>query len=127
MMISAAQRGLLVAAGLFVWAPRTWWLVGLAAVVLSQVVIGSAWGDAKVGTIANALATYVRSIVSGNSPFDRFINGDRAALSPQQQVGLQIFRGKGNCTACHVGELHFNGRAFRVAGCTKSRMTTPSH
>src|SRR6266511_3662130 len=53
--------------------------------------------------ISRALATYVRSILFGNAPFDRFGNGDRTALSPRQRAGLEIFRGKGNCVACHVG------------------------
>ena len=38
--------------------------------------------------ISRALASYVRSILSGDSPFDRFINGDRTALSAEQQAGL---------------------------------------
>lgn len=69
--------------------------------------------------LSHALASYVRSILSGNSPFDRFVNGDRSALSEQQQVGLRIFRGKGNCTACHVGptlsdeRTHNTGVAWR--------------
>ena len=53
--------------------------------------------------LSRALASYVRSILSGDSPYDHFVNGDRSALSAEQQGGLQIFRGKGNCTACHVG------------------------
>ena len=69
--------------------------------------------------LSDALASYVRSILSGNSPFDRFINGDRSALSAAQQTGLRIFRGKGNCTACHVGptfsdeRTHNTGAAWR--------------
>jgi cytochrome c peroxidase len=69
--------------------------------------------------LARALASYVRSILSGDSPFDRYVNGDRAALTADQQAGLQIFRGKGNCTACHVGptfsdeRLHNTGVAWR--------------
>jgi cytochrome c peroxidase len=69
--------------------------------------------------ISRALASYVRSILSGDSPFDRYINGDRAALSTEQQAGLQLFRGKANCTACHVGpnftdeRLHNTGVAWR--------------
>ncbi len=69
--------------------------------------------------ISRALASYVRSILSGESPFDRFVNGDRDALTAQQQLGLQVFRGKGNCTACHVGpnftdeKLHNTGVAWR--------------
>jgi cytochrome c peroxidase len=74
--------------------------------------------------ISRALASYVRSILSGDSPYDRFINGDRAALSPEQQQGLQIFRGKGNCTACHVGpnftdeKLHNTGVAWKELAAT---------
>jgi cytochrome c peroxidase len=72
-----------------------------------------------IATIAQALATYVRSILSGDSGYDRFVAGDRRALSDDQQAGLQIFRGKGNCTACHVGpnfsdeQLHNTGVAWR--------------
>lgn len=69
--------------------------------------------------VSRALASYVRSILSGDSPYDRFVNGDRSALSAEQQAGLQNFRGKGNCTACHVGpnfsdeRLHNTGIAWR--------------
>ena len=78
---------------------------------------------ARVGldieSISQALASYVRSIFSGDSPYDRFVNGNGTALSRQQQEGLRIFRGKGNCTTCHVGptlsdeEFHNTGVAWR--------------
>jgi cytochrome c peroxidase len=70
-------------------------------------------------TISQALASYVRSLLSGNAPYDRFINGNRSALSEEQQRGLQVFRGRGNCTACHVGptftdeRFHNTGVAWR--------------
>src|SRR5688500_5670059 len=69
--------------------------------------------------IARALASFVRSILSGDSPFDRYIHGDRTVLTPAQQAGLQLFRGKANCVACHVGpnftdeRLHNTGVAWR--------------
>ena len=69
--------------------------------------------------LSQALAGYVRSIMSGNSPYDRFIAGNRNALTDEQQIGLSIFRGKGNCTRCHVGptftdeRLHNTGVAWR--------------
>jgi cytochrome c peroxidase len=69
--------------------------------------------------IAHALASFVRSILSGDSPFDRYINGDHTALTPEQQAGLQLFRGKANCSACHVApnftdeRLHNTGVAWR--------------
>jgi cytochrome c peroxidase len=72
-----------------------------------------------VPALSRALASYVRSILSGDSPYDRFVNGNRSALSREQQFGLQIFRGKGNCTACHVGpnftdeQFHNTGVAWR--------------
>jgi len=68
--------------------------------------------------ISRALASFVRSLLSGDSPFDHYIYGDRAALSAEQQTGLQLFRGKGNCVACHVGpnftdeRLHNTGVAW---------------
>jgi cytochrome c peroxidase len=78
---------------------------------------------ARVGlsgpAISQALASYVRSILSGNSRYDRFVNGNRRALSADEQQGLQIFRGRGNCTACHVGpnltdeRFHNTGVAWR--------------
>ena len=75
--------------------------------------------DLRPREISHALASYIRSILSGDAPFDRFVNGDRAALSAEQHAGLQIFRGKGNCTACHVGptftdeRFHNTGIAWR--------------
>ena len=77
--------------------------------------------NARVGlgrrTLANALASNVHSILSGDSPYDRFVNGNATALSDEQQAGMRIFRGKANCSACHVGptltdeQLHHSGVA----------------
>lgn len=72
-----------------------------------------------VAEISGALSSFVRSILSGDSRYDRFINGDRKALSAEEQDGLQLFRGKANCIACHVGpnfsdeSLHGTGIAWR--------------
>ena len=86
-------------------------------------------------TLANALASFVRSILSGNSRFDRFVHGDRAALTSQEQLGLAIFRGKGNCSACHLGptltdeRFHNTGiaaPAFAIPGGSQSPATMPT-
>jgi len=79
---------------------------------------------ARVGldrtTMAHALASYVRSILAGDSRYDRFLNGDRSALSADEVAGLAVFRGKGNCTACHIGptltdeQFHNTGVAWRL-------------
>jgi cytochrome c peroxidase len=69
--------------------------------------------------LGRALASYVRTILSGDSLFDRYINGEQDALSEQALEGLRIFRGKGNCSACHVAptftdeRLHNTGVAFQ--------------
>lgn len=73
----------------------------------------------KSSEMAHALSTYIRSLLFGGSPYDRFVNGDRTALNAEQQLGLTIFRGKANCTACHVGpnftdeSTHNTGVAWR--------------
>lgn len=71
--------------------------------------------DAENEDVALALATYVRTILSGNSPYDRFVAGERSALTPQQQLGLRLFRGKANCVACHVGP-QFTDERFHNTG-----------
>jgi cytochrome c peroxidase len=69
--------------------------------------------------LSRALAAYLRTILSGDAPVDRYMNGEREALSEQARQGLAVFRGKGNCTACHVGptftdeRFHDTGVAWR--------------
>ncbi len=53
--------------------------------------------------IASALVAYVRSLKSPESAYDRYaLQGDHTALSPQAQLGLAIFKGKGRCAECHL-------------------------
>lgn len=55
--------------------------------------------------VEKAIASFERTVVSGNSPFDRyFYGGDQEALSESAHRGLEVFRDpeKGNCTACHT-------------------------
>jgi cytochrome c peroxidase len=55
------------------------------------------------GELRRALATYVRTILSGDSPYDRYLAGDREALSALARDGLRLFRGKAGCVSCHLG------------------------
>src|SRR5688572_13995077 len=50
---------------------------------------------------ARALASYLRTIVNGDSPFDRYAAGDRSALSESARRGLALFQGKAGCGQCH--------------------------
>jgi cytochrome c peroxidase len=65
--------------------------------------------------VARAIASYVRTIVSGNAPYDRFGAGDRTALSPAAQRGLSLFEGKAHCRACHAG-FNFTDEGYRNIG-----------
>ena len=56
-----------------------------------------------IGTLRNSLASYVRSILSGGSAYDRYLQGDQSALTHQQRSGLNLFSGKAGCASCHVG------------------------
>ena len=55
--------------------------------------------------IANAIACFERTIISINSPYDRYVRGDRSALTPDQKLGLQLFYTKANCVNCHSGPM----------------------
>jgi cytochrome c peroxidase len=59
--------------------------------------------DATTDGIAKAIAAFERTVVSGPSPYDRYLAGDKAALSDTAKRGLEIFKGKGRCTWCHMG------------------------
>jgi cytochrome c peroxidase len=64
--------------------------------------------------LAAALASYVRSIRSGDSPLDQYL-ARGVGLSPEEQLGLRVFRVKGNCVACHVGP-NFTDERFHNTG-----------
>ncbi|MGI9335277.1 MAG: cytochrome-c peroxidase [Gammaproteobacteria bacterium] len=53
--------------------------------------------------MAIAIAAFERTLVSDDSPYDRYIQGNQSALSPGAKRGLVIFQGKGRCIGCHGG------------------------
>jgi cytochrome c peroxidase len=57
--------------------------------------------------IAKAIASFERTLITPGSPYDRYMAGDKAALSPEAQRGLKLFESTG-CTACHSGPM-FSG------------------
>lgn len=55
--------------------------------------------------VKQAIASFERTVISGNSPFDRWRYGnDKTAMSPAQIRGFQVFVGQGRCVSCHVVE-----------------------
>ncbi len=66
-----------------------------------------------INEIAQAIATFERIVVSGNSPYDRYQAGDRSALTPGQIQGLAVFK-KVGCANCHSGFNFTDGRFLNI-------------
>ena len=68
-------------------------------------------------TIAKALASFQRTVVSRDSPFDQWVRGKADALTPQQVKGLRVFVDpqKGNCASCHAAP-NFTDNGFHNIG-----------
>jgi cytochrome c peroxidase len=69
----------------------------------------------ELATITKAIAAFERTVVSAPAPFDRWIEGDRQALSPAARRGFALFTGKAGCAACHSG-WRFTDDGFRDIG-----------
>jgi len=50
-----------------------------------------------------AIQLYESTLIANDTPFDRFLEGNTTALTPQQQLGKQLFQGKALCIGCHAG------------------------
>jgi cytochrome c peroxidase len=77
-----------------------------------------AFGDDNItiGNVGKAIASFQRTNLSGNSPADRFDQGQEAeAISAAAQHGLILFREKARCTKCHSG-FNFTDEKFHNAG-----------
>ena len=71
--------------------------------------------DVTSDAIGKAIATYERTVLSGDAPYDKFKAGDHAALAEGAQRGMKLFFGKANCSACHAGP-NFTDNAFHNIG-----------
>lgn len=63
----------------------------------------SAFGDETVTIerVAQAIASFERTLISLEAPIDRFIAGDKTAISTSAQRGWELFNGKARCNTCH--------------------------
>ena len=76
-------------------------------------------GPVTVDNVAKAIGAFERTVVTTDSPFDRFVKGDENSLTPLEKKGLEVFNGKGHCTACHWGSNFSDGR-FHNLGATQT-------
>lgn len=88
------------------------WIAGRKYPALFSEVFGTP--DVSPVRIAFAMASYQRSLNSNQTPFDAFLGGNTAALTPQEQRGLNVFRGT-DCAGCHAGALT-SDNSFRYIG-----------
>jgi cytochrome c peroxidase len=68
----------------------------------------------SLATAVRALAAYERTLVTGDSRFDRYLRGNKEALSAAEKRGLIVFIGKGTCTECHRGPSLTDERFHRI-------------
>lgn len=76
-------------------------------------------------TLSKAIATYERTTaISNNSPFDKWLKGDKRAMSAQQVNGFKLFVGKANCAVCHAAP-NFTDNGFHNLGLASFGVAEP--
>jgi cytochrome c peroxidase len=71
--------------------------------------------DIDIDGVAKAIATFERTVLSGNSAFDRYKAGDKKALTAAQVRGFDVFENKAKCDQCHEG-INFTTNAYHNLG-----------
>lgn len=89
---------------------------------------GVAYPGEEIGelTLAKALASFERTVISNNSRFDNWVRGDKKALSKDEVLGFQVFMDpdKGNCAVCHSGP-NFTDNGFHNIGLRSFGLENP--
>jgi cytochrome c peroxidase len=68
-----------------------------------------------IDNIAKAIATFERSVISKNAPYDKYWAGDKSAMSASAVNGMNVFFGKAKCAICHNGPV-FTDSGFHNIG-----------
>jgi len=71
--------------------------------------------EITIDRVAQAIACFERTVLSGNSPYDRYKVGDKKALSVAQVRGMRVFFDKAQCDRCHEGS-NFTLNAYANIG-----------
>ncbi len=77
-------------------------------------------GDITIDHVAKAIATFERTVLSGNAPYDRYKAGDTSAMTAAQVRGMDVFFKKAECDACHIG-FNFSDESFMNIGIGMDR------
>jgi cytochrome c peroxidase len=71
-------------------------------------------GEIGIDQVVAAIASYERSLITPDSPYDRFVRGDASALDAQQLRGMALFESVG-CTQCHSGPAFSGASVFEAS------------
>ena len=84
-------------------------------------------GDDRIDIdrIAAAIASYERTLITPDTPYDRFVRGDRQALTDAQLRGMALFDSIG-CTSCHAGANFSGAGAFDTAALWRMFPANPT-
>ena len=72
------------------------------------------YGQITMQNITDAIAEFEKTLITPNSPFDRYLNGDENAISNQAKRGWEAFKSNG-CIACHQGQ-NVGGTMYQKIG-----------
>ncbi len=61
-----------------------------------------------------AIASFERTLIHNNTPLDKYLRGDKKALTSQQKRGMELFNGKAGCIACHNGALATDQKYYNL-------------
>ncbi|MFT3843153.1 MAG: cytochrome c peroxidase [Myxococcaceae bacterium] len=78
-----------------------------------------------MSNLGKAFAAYERKLVSGNSPFDKYVAGDHSAISASAKRGLKLFVGTAFCVQCHAGAI-FSDQKFHNLGVPQMGPNVPA-
>lgn len=77
--------------------------------------------NVNIDEITDALAAFEETLVTPNAPFDRWLKGDKSAISPTALKGYELFKNTG-CVACHNGEA-VGGNSMQKMGLVEPYVT----
>ena len=75
-------------------------------------VFGDTWPNVRHAYMA--IAAFERTLVQTDTPFDKYMRGDKKALSGAQKRGLKLFSGKAGCLQCHSGPMLTNEKYYNL-------------
>jgi cytochrome c peroxidase len=71
--------------------------------------------EINIARAVQAIASYERTVLTGDSSYDRYVAGDKAAMSASAVRGMELFNGKANCKTCHSG-FNFTDESYHNLG-----------